>query len=227
MTLEQLTLDLPHRAAHGAEDFLVSDCNLAAVRLIDSWPDWSDPVQLLIGPASSGKTHLARVWQALSGARSVESESLDIGAIDALGEGSALVVEDADRAAYDVKALFHLINLAREKRLFVLITARAVPRSWGCALPDLLSRLNALPAVEIGVADDALLKTVMLKHFSDRQLPIDPKVLDFLALHIERSLEAASVAVDVVDRHALATGRKITRQVVAEALGAAGVPRPD
>lgn len=227
MTLQQLTLDLPHRAAHGAEDFLVSECNLAAVQLIDAWPDWKDPVQLLIGPAASGKTHLARVFQAMSGARSVECESLDIEAIDGLGQGSALVVEDADRAVYDEKALFHLINLAREKRLFVLLTARTPPSRWGRALPDLLSRLNALPVVEIGAADDALLKTVMLKHFADRQLSIDPKVIDFLALHIERSLEAAAVAVAAVDRHALATGRKVTRQVVVEALeGAAGGP-PD
>ena len=60
MTAEQLILDLPHRPALGAEDFLVSDCNLAAVRLIDAWPAWRDNVQLLIGPAASGKTHLAR-----------------------------------------------------------------------------------------------------------------------------------------------------------------------
>ncbi len=220
MTLVQLTLDLPHRAALGAEDFLVSDCNLAAVRLIDAWPEWQDQVELLIGPPQSGKTHLARVWQALSGARSLESMCLDIGFIDQMGEGTPLVVEDADRGAYDAKALFHLLNLAREKRLFVLLTARGAPSRWGFSLPDLLSRLNAVPAVEIGAPDEALLRTVMLKHFSDRQLDIDPKVLEFLALHIDRSLAAAASAVEAVDRVALAKGRKISRQIVIEALAA-------
>ena len=76
MTLAQLTLDLPHRAALGAEDFLVSDCNRAAVKLIDAWPQWPDHVQLLIGPPASGKTHLARVWQALSGAEALDAETL-------------------------------------------------------------------------------------------------------------------------------------------------------
>ena len=190
MTLVQLTLDLPHRAALGAEDFLVSDCNLAAVRLIDAWPEWQDQVELLIGPPQSGKTHLARVWQALSGARSLEPMCLDIGFIDQMGEGTPLVVEDTDRSAYDEKALFHLLNLAREKRLFVLLTARSAPSRWGFSLPDLLSRLNAVPAVEIGAPDEALLRTVMLKHFTDRQLDIDPKVLEFLALNIDRSLAA-------------------------------------
>ena len=220
MSIAQLTLDLPHRTALGAEDFLVSDCNLAAVRLIDAWPAWPDQVQLLIGPPASGKTHLARVWQALSGAQSLDPTNLAMGFIDRLDEGTPLVVEDADRGAYDEKALFHLLNLAREKRLFVLLTARGAPSRWGLTLPDLLSRLNAVPAVEIGAPDEALLRTVMLKHFTVRLLDIDPKVLEFLALHIDRSLAAAAAAVAAVDRAALAKGRKISRQLVIEALAA-------
>lgn len=219
MTAEQLILDLPHRPALGAEDFLVSDCNLGAVRLIDSWPDWQENAKLLIGPAASGKTHLARVWQALSGAELLSPDGLDMRALDAMGAGTALIVEDVDRAGYDEKALFHLLNVAREKRVFVLLTARDAPNRFDCSLPDLRSRLNALLAIRIGAPDDALLKTVMLKHFADRQLAIDPKSLDFLALHIDRSLAAAALAVAAVDRAALGSGRKISRQLVAEALG--------
>jgi chromosomal replication initiation ATPase DnaA len=215
---EQLILDLPHRAALGAEDFLVSDCNRAAVRLIDSWPDWPDRVQLLIGPEASGKTHLVRVWQAMSGAEMLAPDRLDMRGLDALGEGSAISVEDIDREGYDEKALFHLLNAAREKQLFLLLTAREAPSRIGYRLPDLRSRLSALPAVSIGVPDDALLKTVMVKQFADRQLSIEPKVLDFLALHIDRSLAAASLAVEAVDRAALASGRKITRQLAASVL---------
>ena len=218
MTLTQLTLDLPHRAALGAEDFLVSDCNIAAVKLIDSWPKWQEPAQLLIGPPSSGKTHLARVWQARSGARLLDAKMLDTKFIDDVREGTPLVIEDADRSAYDERALFHLLNLAREKRLFVLLSARCAPSRWNISLPDLASRLKAVPIVEIGAPDDALLRMVMLKHFADRQLDVDPKVLEFLALHIDRSLHAAAAAVEAVDRLALATGRKINRQLVVEAL---------
>ncbi len=218
--MRQLALDLPHRAALGAEDFLVSDCNRAAVRLIDSWPDWQATVQHLIGPAASGKTHLVRVWQALSGARTLYKSGLDIGFIDSLGPGTPLAIEDADRIGYDEKALFHLLNLAREKRLFVLLTARVPPNRWELALPDLASRLNAAPVVEIGVPDDGLLRTVLLKQFADRQLDVDPKVLEFMALRIDRSLEAASEAVAAVDRAVLASGRKISRQLILEALSA-------
>jgi chromosomal replication initiation ATPase DnaA len=218
VTLTQLTLDLPHRAALGAEDFLVSDCNIAAVKLIDSWPKWQEPAQLLTGPPSSGKTHLARVWQARSGAGLLDGKMLDAKFIDDVREGTPLVVEDADRSAYDERELFHLLNLAREKQLFVLLSARGAPSRWSISLPDLASRLKAVPVVEIGAPDDALLRMVMLKHFADRQLDVDPKVLEFLALHVDRSLQAAAAAVEVVDRLALATGRKINRQLVVEAL---------
>ena len=224
MTVTQLTLDLPHRAALGAEDFLVSDCNLAAVRLVDAWPNWQNHVQLLLGPQASGKTHLARVWQALSGAQALAPETLVMSVLDGLDEATPLVVEDADRIAYDEKALFHLLNLAREKRLYVLITAESAPSRWGLALPDLKSRLNGVPAVEIGAPDEALIRTVLLKHFADRQLDIDPKVLTYLALHVDRSLAAAAAAVAAVDRAALASGRKISRQLVIEALAASGLP---
>jgi len=224
VTVTQLTLDLPHRAALGAEDFLVSDCNLAAVRLVDDWPNWQNHVQLLLGPQASGKTHLARVWQALSGAQALAPETLVMSVLDGLDEATPLVVEDADRIAYDEKALFHLLNLAREKRLYVLITAESAPSRWGLALPDLKSRLNGIPAVEISAADEALIRTVLLKHFADRQLDIDPKVLTYLALHVDRSLAAAAAAVAAVDRAALASGRKISRQLVIEALAASGLP---
>jgi chromosomal replication initiation ATPase DnaA len=220
VTLGQLTFDLPHRAALGAEDFLVSDCNIAAVRLIDAWPQWTDRVQLLIGPAASGKTHLVRVWQGRSGAVALDPAHLGIALLDRLIVGSTLVVEDADRVAYDEKTLFHLLNLAREKHFFVLLTARLGPNRWDTGLPDLASRLSAVPVTEIGVPDEALLRTVMLKHFADRQLAIDPKMLEFMAMRIDRSLAAAAAAVDAVDRAALASGRKINRQLVIEALQA-------
>ena len=218
MSPGQLAFDLPHRAALGAEDFLVSECNLAAVRLIDAWPNWPDPVQVLVGPPASGKTHLVRVWQEGSGAQMLDPVTAGLPWLDAQAPGTCIAVEDADSAGFDENTLFHLLNLAREKGFSVLLTARAGPNRWPFSLPDLVSRLSAVPVTDIGVPDEALLRTVMLKHFSDRQLTIEPKVLEFLALRIDRSLEAAAAAVDAVDRAALRSGRKISRQLVSEAL---------
>ncbi|HEY8246883.1 MAG TPA: hypothetical protein VIG38_06345, partial [Hyphomicrobium sp.] len=120
----QLVFDLAHRQALGAEDFLVSRSNAAAVETVDRWPDWPHPACIVAGPQGSGKSHLANVWRLRSGAGIVTAAALDDAAVAALADGAGLVVEDLDRGIADEKALFHLLNRARESKLSVLLTSR-------------------------------------------------------------------------------------------------------
>jgi len=214
----QLVLDLPHRPALEAADFLVSRSNQAAADFIDRWPDWPQPCALVVAPAHAGKSHLANVWRLKSQAARLDAGRL--GEADIAWTGSALLVEDLHGGIGHERVLFHLLNLARERRMTMLLTSRVPPGELEVALPDLRSRLRALPIVTIDPPDEALLKAVLVKHFADRQLDIDPKVLTYLALHVERSLAAAAAAVAAIDRAALATGRKISRQLVMEVLQA-------
>ena len=152
-TPRQLVLDLAHRQALGEEDFLVSSSNAAAVELIDHWPDWPHPASVVVGPEGSGKSHLANVWRLRSSApsRSPAAELADA-FVAALPERSALVVEDLDRGIGDEHALFHLLNRARESKLSVLLTSRSAPGDLSVGLPDLRSRLRALPVVGAAAA---------------------------------------------------------------------------
>lgn len=218
----QLVFDLAHRQALGAEDFLVSRSNEAAVEMIDRWPNWPHPASLVAGPQGSGKSHLANVWRLRSGAGTVTAAMLDDAAVAALEPGAALVVEDLDRGIADEKALFHLLNRARESKLSLLLTSRIPPGEQEFRVPDLRSRLRALPIVEVQPPDEALLKAVLVKLFTDRQLAVEPLVIDYLAVRMERSMAAASRIVAVVDRLALATHRKLTRPLAAEALASLG-----
>ena len=218
----QLVFDLAHRQALGAEDFLVSRSNDAAVEMIDRWPNWPHPASLVAGPQGSGKSHLANVWRLRSGAGTVTAARLDDAAVAALEPGAALVVEDLDRGIADEKALFHLLNRARESKLSLLLTSRIPPGEQEFRVPDLRSRLRALPMVEVQPPDEALLKAVLVKLFTDRQLTVEPLVIDYLAVRMERSMAAASRIVAVVDRLALATHRKLTRPLAAEALASLG-----
>lgn len=215
---EQLVFDLPHRPALEADDFLVSDCNAEAVQLVDAWPDWTAPVKLIVGPAGCGKSHLANVWLLRSGARRLAPSALDAFDASGLGAAKAVLLEDLDRADYTDQALFHFLNSAKERGVDVLVTARARPAYWQRTLPDLVSRLRSLPVVTIGGPDDALLRAVLLKQFTDRQLDIEPSVIAYLATRMERSMSAVRRLVDAVDRAALAAGRKITRQFAGEVL---------
>lgn len=215
---EQLPLELPFRSARGMDDFLVSSSNREAVSLIDRWPDWPSWAALLHGPEGSGKSHLAEVWQQRSGARRFAARDLDDAGVAALEATGTLLVEDIDQGRADDRVLFHLLNVARERRGSILLTARLAPGEIDVALPDLRSRLRALPAIGIAAPDDALLGAVLVKLFADRQLQVDPQVVGYVLPRIERSMAALVGLVDSLDRAALARRRRVTRQLVFEVL---------
>lgn len=214
----QLALELPHRAALGAEDFIVSGCNEAAISALDRWPDWPHPAMAVVGPPGSGKSHLVNVWRTQSGASVLHASELGDDSPSRFAEARAAAIEDIDRGLADEKALFHILNMAVEQRLSVLLTSRRAPGELAISLPDLRSRLRAMPVLSIASPDEALLRALLVKLFADRQLAVEPHVVSYMALHIERSTEAVTRAVAEVDRLALASRRKVTRALVAEVL---------
>ncbi len=135
-----------------------------------------------------------------------------------LASAGALVLEDADQGGLDEPALFHLLNLIRSRKGYLLLTARSAPEAWALATPDLLSRLRLAPVAAIGAPDDALLRAVLVKHFIDRQLVVDVGTVEALALRMERSFAAARDIVERLDRLSLEHGRRITRAMAARLL---------
>lgn len=218
---KQLAFDLPLDPRFGAEDFLVSPSNEQAYGLIESWPEWPDTILLLVGPRGSGKSHLASIWATNAHAWTIDASGITQALVPHLVSNGALAIEDMDRGERDEAALFHLLNLAREKRASLLITSETPPDRWGLRTPDLLSRLRLAPSVSLEAPDDALLKAVLVKLFVDRQLVVDTSVVDYIALRIERSLAKASELVALLDREALSRGRRVSRGIAAEILGAA------
>jgi chromosomal replication initiation ATPase DnaA len=210
----QLALSLDHAESHAREDFLSGPRNAEALALIDSWPDWPANVIALVGPEGSGKSHLASIWAAEAGARVVSGRAFSQNdLLPSLATG-ALVVEEAGAA--DERALFHLINLAREEDAFLLFTGRTAPTAWPVAIADLASRLRAIPAVTLQSPDDALLRALIIKLAVDRQLNLEENTVNYLSTHIERSFAAARAAVIALDEEALRQGRSPSRALAAE-----------
>src|SRR5215204_32291 len=212
----QLAFDLPLDPRYGREDFLVSPSNERAYGLIERWPDWPDRVLHLTGPKGSGKSHLASIWATSAHAWTIDAFEVSGERVPHLVSNGALVIEDADRGARDEAALFHLLNLARERSCFLLLTSAVPVDRWDLKTADLFSRLRLAPSATLEPPDDALLKSVLVKLFLDRQLVVDTSVVDYLALRIERSLARAGEVVAALDREALSRGRRITRVMAAE-----------
>ncbi|MFN3892102.1 MAG: HdaA/DnaA family protein [Beijerinckiaceae bacterium] len=219
----QLALNLPLEPRFGREDFLVSPSNERAWETFERWPDWPGRMLLLLGPTGAGKSHLAAIWAQRARARVLSAASLPLADLPAIASAGAVLLEDADRAPLAEAELFHLINLIQSGQGHLAITARAWPDAWGVGTKDLLSRLRLAPAIEIGEPDDPLIRAVLVKLFLDRQLVVDTSVVEYLAVRIERSLDAARKVVEILDKEALAAGRPITRPMAAEVLRRSGV----
>ena len=214
---QQLILDFQHRPALGLENFFVSSSNQAAIELIDQWPNWPAPAMFLQGPIGSGKSHLAHVWQMASEARIFKASDFTSSKISD-DEMTSMVIEDLDGGIADEHALFHLINLAKEKGFHLLFTSVASPGQIKIDLPDLRSRIRALAVVSIQAPDDMLLRFMLLKQFEDRQLEVTPQLIEYILPRMERSFEGVGKAVQEIDKAALASGRKLTRQFVGDVL---------
>jgi len=213
----QIPLPLVTPGKFAREDFIVGPGNSAAVEFIDRYPAWPSPVAALYGPAGSGKSHLASVWAARSGASILESSALNETVLASARPSQALVIENIDRAplaAAAETALFALIERGQP----MLLTGREAPPRWPVRLPDLASRFRALLAFSLWAPDDALLEALVRKLFADRQLSVPDAVVAQMIRALERSPAAMRDLVARADEAALAAKRPVTLGLIRELL---------
>ena len=218
MTAQQIPLPLVPRSAQGRADFLVSPANAEAMALIDRWPAWPGGTLLVVGPPGSGKSHLAEVWRGVSQAALVLPEALSAERVPPLLGAGALVLDRADEIR-DEAALFHLLNFANTGEVSLLLLARTSPEGWPLIRADLRARLKGLARVGLALPDEQLLEQLLIKHLSERQIvSFAPELLSYITARLERSYDAASRLVALLDRESLARRRPVTQAMVREIL---------
>ena len=202
----QLILPLQTESAMTRADFITAPGNARALAFLEAWPGWPAPAASLFGPGASGKTHLAHIWAARTGATVIEARALS-----APPDGAA-VVEDCDHAAGDAHeaALFALM----ERGTPLLLTGRTAPASWPVSLPDLASRFRALIAFELGEPDEALLMALAVKLFADRQLKVPEAVVTSLVRNLERTPAAIRAFIASADAEAMRLQKPVNLQLI-------------
>jgi chromosomal replication initiation ATPase DnaA len=217
---EQLTFALPHKQALGREYFFVSPANQLAVALLENWGDWPQAKMVLTGPARSGKTHLAHVWASETGAQVTSADALNTLDLAEAAQGP-WVVEDIDQITCDRDAetqMFHFHNLMQAGGHALLITSQSPPTALEFAIADLASRMQATAIAKIESPDDMLLTAVLMKQFSERQINIPAKLLDYIIPRLPGSFAAAHMLVEQMDSRAMAEKRPIGQSLARDVL---------
>lgn len=222
----QLPIEFPHRPSLDKEDFLVADCNVEAVEMIDRWPDWPYFSICIYGSEGCGKSHLANVFSNNVSRHdnypyripSVQAKDIRLETPHQLfAKHRCLIVENLSQKINN-EAMFHLYNLYRNEGGFILFTSEIAPARLNLPLPDLQSRLNAVPAIEIKAPDDDLLSCLLVKLFTDRQIFITPEVVNYIVSNMQRSFSYARKLVAETDRISLARKRAVSIPIIKEAM---------
>lgn len=213
-TATQIPLELDHKPSFDPTDFIVSGANSLAYSALLAWPVQGSHLGVLTGPTGAGKSHLASTWQARVNARPVAEGDRFVN----LTGSRFFLLEDYDCHNFDEDQLFHLVNWAKERSGGLLITSRTPPARWDIKLPDLKSRLKSAAVFTIDAPDDTLIMLLLAKLFSDRQIQIEPGVIEYAAARMERSFDMVHALVEAVDHVALSQKRKITLPLVRDYL---------
>ncbi len=223
--IRQIPLTFAPQPFLGKEDFMVSSCNAEAFSYVESWPDWPFFAVCLYGPAGCGKSHLANMFSDNVSVKThypykiphVRASEVTAETLRLFEQHPCLIVEDLTETI-DNEAMFHLYNQYRNENGYILFTSETAPARLHLNLPDLRSRLNIVPAVEIREPDDELLQALIVKLFNDRQIIISQEVLNYILANTQRSYAFVRRLVAETDNISLALKRAVTIPIVKEAL---------
>ena len=218
---KQLYFQMPNKTSLGVEDYIVTDSNNFAFDLIVKMVKGEINFGLISGPPYSGKTHLSKIL--IKNASNYKSFYIDRdyqNILDRFEDSDILILENIDKVKHDKaeEDLFHIINLVKENNKKLLMTSRKSISEIDLSLEDLKSRLNSILEAKIKEPDDQLMELILIKIFNDKQLKINPNVIDFLMSRLVRSYKGINLFIEKIDMFSLEKGKKITIPLINDLL---------
>ena len=216
--MDQLIFKFPFSKKYYEQDFFVSSNNFSAFKLIEGWPTWPGKWLNIFGDSGSGKTHLAKILEKkISKIKIIESKKINDEVIEDLRNLDCLII-DSYNNDIDEKILYSILNQSKQSDNYVLINSISSMKNINFELNDLKSRINSFLFIGIELPTDDLLKVIISKTLSDKQISINPKVSDFIINNVERSYEKMFKFLKDVDELSLSTGKSININLIKKVL---------
>ena len=214
---DQLILKFPTQQAYKKEDFYVSSSNQEAYDFINSWPKWIKRIINVFGPSGSGKSHLASMLKSKTSCLWIDSNELNEKTFLKFKTKETLIIENLNEKISE-KLLFTLWNIALQDNKYFLITSTKPINSYKFKMNDLVSRVNSSLIIGISLPSDDLISVILAKNFSDKQIKIKKKHIDYIIKRIDRSYEKISQFILTLDKYSLKKGSPFSLKLIKEVL---------
>jgi len=216
--MSQLIFKFPFKTEYYKQDFFVSSNNFSAYKLIESWPNWSSKWLNIFGAPGSGKTHLTKILEKkIKSVKLFSSKDVDDNAISILENFECIIIDDF-KNDIDQKLLYSLLNQSKQLEKYILINSLKPLKNFQFQTNDLKSRINSFLPIGIELPTDDLLKIIIMKSFSDKQVNLEPKLCDYIIKNVERSYEKMIKFLKDVDELSLSSGKSININLIKQVI---------
>ena len=216
--MSQLTFKFPFKTKYYEQDFYVSSNNFSAYRLIESWPNWPGKWVNIFGPKGCGKTHLSNILKKkINSVKIVQAKDIDNEKAFILENLDCLIIDNFDQNV-DEKLLYSILNHSKQQNIYILINSHLPLKDLKYKLQDLHSRAKSFVNLGIELPTDDLLRVIISKSFSEKQIEITPKISEYIIKHIERSYEKVFKFIKEIDDLSLSSGKSININLIKKVL---------
>ena len=214
---DQLILKFPSDKNYSKEDFFVTSSNKEAYDFINSWPKWVKRIVNIFGPPGSGKTHITSILKSKTSVLETESNLLNDNIFFKFKTKEALIIKNLNENISE-KLLFSLWNTVIQDNKYLLITSIDPISTYKLKLLDLKSRIRSCMSIRIKLPSDELISVILAKNFSDKQITVEKKHIDYIIKRIDRSYEKISQFISILDRYSLKKASPLNLKLIKEVL---------